>query len=806
METIQISVRALVEFLLRSGDLDNRMGGWADKEAMQKGSKIHRKIQKRMGPDYQAEVPLSYEKEYDHFLLKVEGRADGVFVDGLFDTIDEIKGTYLPLEKLDEAIYVHLAQAKCYAYIYALQNHKEQMQVTMTYASLETEEIKRFKEVYLMEDLDAWFHGLLDEYYKWADFQYEWHKKRNASMEGLEFPFPYREGQRQLVGDVYRTIIREKQLFVNAPTGVGKTLSTVFPAVRAVGAGQGDKIFYLTAKTITRTVAEEAFHILESRGLKYKVITLTSKEKMCVCDEVDCNPASCPRAKGHYDRVNDAVFSILNDYDGYSRELLLAKSEEWQVCPYEMQLDIATWVDAVICDYNYVFDPVVKLRRFFGDGVPKGNHIFLIDEAHNLVDRGREMFSAEVCKEDFLEMKRLMKAYPLQKKLTKALEKCNRQLLVYKRECEQECQEMATAGDFILSMLNLCGEIEEFLQEHKEGESRKKVLEFYFQVRAFVNIYELLDENYIIYTTHTHSERFILKLFCVNPAVNLQGCLNKGRSAVFFSATLLPIQYYKKMFSTNTDDYATYAQSPFDPANRKLLISREVSTRYTRRGLEEYERIASCIYRVIREKAGNYLAFFPSYRFMEEVAEVFAETYQSQLETQGPFQLLRQQSGMSESEREEFLKNFDTDKAIEAKSNDTVTSETNIKTLLGFCVMGGIFSEGIDLDGERLIGAIVVGTGIPQINPERELLKKYYDRHEENGFNYAYRFPGMNKVLQSAGRVIRTMDDRGVIVLLDERFANWEYRQLFPVEWSDAKICTQQMLTEELHTFWTNHS
>ncbi|MDD3278575.1 MAG: ATP-dependent DNA helicase [Lachnospiraceae bacterium] len=795
METIQISVRALVEFLLRSGDLDNRTGGWADKEAMQKGSRIHRKIQKRMGGDYQAEVALSYEKTYEHFLLKVDGRADGIFVDDGIDTIDEIKGTYLPLDKLEEPVPVHLAQAKCYAYIYGLQNQKETMKITMTYVSLETEEVKRFPQIYQMSQLDVWFHGMLDEYYKWADFQYEWHQTRNISMVGLEFPFPYREGQKKLVGDVYRTILREKQLFVNAPTGVGKTLSTIFPAVRAVGEGKGDKIFYLTAKTITRTVAEEAFQILREKGLRYKAITLTSKEKMCVCDEVDCNPVSCPRAKGHFDRVNEAVFSLLQDYDIFSREMLLEKSREWEVCPYEMQLDIATWVDAVICDYNYVFDPVVRLRRFFGEGVPKGNHIFLIDEAHNLVDRGREMFSAEICKEDFLEMKRLLKPYPLLKKLPKALEKCNRQLLVYKRECEQECTEMATVGDFILSMLNLCGELEELLQEQKEGELRKKALEFYFQVRAFINIYELLDDNYLIYTRHTASERFILKLFCVNPAVNLQECLNRGRSTVFFSATLLPVQYYKKMFSTNPDDYATYAQSPFDPDNRKLLISREVSTRYTRRGVEEYTRIAGCIYRVIREKRGNYLIFFPSYRFLEDVAEVFVDNYQKKLEERGSFTMLRQQMGMSEQEREEFLKSFETAE----KGNETGTEEN---TLAGFCVMGGIFSEGIDLDGERLIGAVVVGTGIPQVNAERELLKKYFDRHGENGFNYAYRFPGMNKVLQSAGRVIRTMEDRGVIILLDERFAQWEYRQLFPVEWADARICSQQEITRELQEFW----
>lgn len=789
MEIIQISVRALVEFLLRSGDLDNRRGGWADKEAMQKGSRIHRKIQRRMGAGYFAEYSLAYEKTFDHFTLKIEGRADGVFSEEGTEVIDEIKSTYAPLEILEEPVLVHMAQAKCYAYIYAIQNHKEKMGIQMTYCNLETEEMKRFREEVTAEELDCWFTDLLNQYYQWAEFQYQWKLKRDQSMQGLEFPYPYREGQRKLVSDVYRTILREKELFVNAPTGVGKTMSTIFPAVRAVGEQKGEKIFYLTAKTITRTVAEEAFSILREHGLSYKVITLTAKEKMCVCGEVDCNPESCPRARGHYDRINTAVFELLNTCDTFTREVLLDAAKKHQVCPYEFQLDLASWVDAVICDYNYVFDPVVRLRRFFGEGAGKGGHIFLIDEAHNLVDRGREMFSASVYKEEFLEIRRLVKPFAVSKKLMRALERCNRQLLVYKRECEGECLELTNVGEFVLSMMNLAGELEVFLQDYKEGELRKQVLEFYFRVRAFVNIYELLDENYMIYARHTEEGRFQLKLFCVNPAGNLQECLNKGRSTVSFSATLLPVNYYKKLFSTNEDDYAVYVNSPFDSTNRKLLLGREVSTKYTRRSVEEYMRIASYVCQIVAQKKGNYMVFFPSYRLMNDVCDIFKESFLENLQTRGSVQVLLQAPGMKEREREEFLE------AFEQESEEA-------ETLIGFCVMGGIFSEGIDLDGERLIGAIVVGTGLPQVGTERELLKKFYDQRGENGFDYAYRFPGMNKVLQSAGRVIRTTKDRGIIALLDERFLRREYLDLFPMEWRGYTVCSLQTVGREVREFW----
>lgn len=797
---IRISVRNLVEFLLRSGDLDNRRGGVSDKDAMQAGTRAHQRIQKKMGPFYQAEVSLAFEKEYENFILRVEGRADGILEEPDGFMIEEIKGVFRELEGLEEPVPVHLAQAKCYAFLYGLEKHQKTMRVLMTYCRLETEEgqpmepltkedvrpetsnrkIRHFLFSYSLDELELWFDDLLDEYYKWADFQYRWQKERDASMQGLEFPFPYRPGQRELVSGVYRTILRRKELFVQAPTGIGKTMSTVFPAVRAVGEGHGDKIFYLTAKTITRTVAQEAFAILKAKGLRMKAVTLTAKEKMCACEEMHCNPEECPRAKGHFDRVNAAVFEMLTEGEDYGREALMAQAEKWQVCPHEMQLDVASWTDAVICDYNYVFDPNVRLKRFFGEG-NKGDYLFLIDEAHNLVDRGREMFSASLVKEEFLEMKRELRAYSVDRQLEKALDRCNRQLLVYKRECDK-VEILESISGFLFALMNLMSELEKFMESSRKGQLADKVLEFYFRVRSFVGISELVDENYRIYTSYLEDGRFQIRLLCVNPAANLQQCLNKGRSAVFFSATLLPIQYYKKLFSTNTDDYAVYVDSPFPEENRCLLIGAQVSSRYTRRGPEEYQKIASYIYQMILPRKGNYMVFFPSYRLMKDVYEFFQEQI-AETDTE----VLLQTPSMGESERESFLQAF-------AGEPD--------HTLVGFCVMGGIFSEGIDLDGEKLIGAAVVGTGIPQVGTEREILKRFYDERQESGFDYAYRFPGMNKVLQAAGRVIRTTSDKGVILLLDERFLQRDYRALFPREWRSCRVCTVAQTGETVRAFW----
>ena len=775
---LRISVRDLVEFILRSGDLDNRTGGKTDLTAMQAGGRLHRKLQRRMGAHYTAEVSLKYLVPMGEFDCLVEGRADGILEEDGRIYIDEIKGTYRDVALLEEPVPVHLAQALCYACIYARQQDLRQIGVQRTYGNLETEELRYFRTIHERKELDQWFDELMGRYETWARFQYEWKKTRKASIQPLEFPFAYREGQRDLAYSVYRAIAREKRLFIQAPTGVGKTMSTVFPAVKAVGEGLGDRIFYLTARTVTRTVAEEAFLVLRKQGLRMKAVTLTAKEKLCICETPDCNPEACPYARGHFDRINEAVYELLTTGpDALGREALLAQARKHRVCPFELSLDTASWTDVVICDYNYVFDPNVRLKRFFGEGV-KGDYLFLIDEAHNLVERGREMFSAVLCKEDFLELKRALKGRD--RKAERLLERCNRYLLGLKRECES-WQLHKNVDPLILMALSLSAELERLREEGLEPELDQKVLEFWFSLRNFLNTADLLDENYVIYSEMGENGNFYLKLYCVETAENLCACLDQGRSAIFFSATLLPMPYYKHLLGAE-DDYAVYARSPFLPEKRLLLQGQDVSSRYTSRNLREYGRIAGYLKTMTAARKGNYLAFFPSYRMMEEIWDCYLEL------DGGETDCLIQQSGMGEKEREEFLARF--------------REPQEEKSLLGFCVLGGIFSEGIDLKGESLIGAAVVGTGLPQICNEREILRQFYEGRQMDGFAYAYRYPGMNKVLQAAGRVIRTEEDRGVVLLLDDRFGSPEYTRLFPLEWGNVQGCRLGNAGEQIENFW----
>ena len=335
---IVISVRNLVEFLLAEGDIDEGRGGAMRLEAMAEGSRMHRKIQRRAGADYHAEVPLKFVIEYEEYQLALEGRADGIIYDeetlpllgdGQAENsphiiIDEIKGMYTDVEAMAEPISVHLAQAKCYAYIFATQNNLPYISVQMTYCNLDTEEVRRFREDYSYEEIEAWFLALLADYKKWADYLFHQKMIRQQSIQTLEFPYEYRTGQKKLVKDVYRSIAREKLLFVQAPTGTGKTLATIFPAVQAMGQNMGDRIFYLTAKTATGLVARDAFALLEEKGYEGKTVVLTAKDKMCLLEERSCNPEACPYAKGHYDRVNDAVYDLLQEENIIDREKLLS--------------------------------------------------------------------------------------------------------------------------------------------------------------------------------------------------------------------------------------------------------------------------------------------------------------------------------------------------------------------------------------------------------------------------------------------------------------------------------------------------
>ena len=779
---VRISVRNLVEFVLRSGDIDNRHSAAAQKDAMLAGGRIHRKIQKRMGANYRAEVPLKHlvEDEEQEIQLLVEGRADGIIEENGIVTIDEIKGMYMDINRLEEPITIHLAQAMCYGYFYCCDYNLDGVRLQITYANLETEEVNRFHVDRSKEELEQWFKSVVHEYLKWARYSYHHELVRNATIQALEFPFAYREGQRDLVVSVYKTIARGKRLFIQAPTGIGKTLSTVFPAVKAIGEGKGEKLFYLTAKTITRTVAEESLRILREKGLNFSSVTITAKEKLCPMEKTECNPEACPYAKGHFDRVNEAVFDIIHLEQEMTREKILDYAEKYRVCPFEYCLDISNWTDGIICDYNYVFDPNVRLKRYFADG-NKGEYLFLIDEAHNLVARAREMYSAVIQKEDILEVKRIIKGKSA--KLEKQLDKCNKVMLGMKRECEN-WQILTDITALAASVMSVFAEMENFMEDFQDFEGRDTVLDFYFSLRDFLNAYEQLDDHYRIYAENIGTSLFQVRLLCVNPSRILSQCMSQGNSTILFSATLLPIKYYKSLLSGNEDDYAVYANSPFKEENRLLMIATDVSSKYTRRNENEYRKVVDYIRTIAESRAGNYMVFFPSYQYMAEIEAILDD---EPLEAD----LLVQGTSMSEAERNEFLEEFDRERD---------------HSLVAFCVMGGVFSEGIDLKEERLIGVIVVGTGLPMVCVEQEILKGYFDDTEERGFDFAYQFPGMNKVLQAAGRVIRTPEDKGLILLLDDRFLRRDYLELFPREWEHFQMVNRNNVSHCIADFWATAS
>ncbi len=791
---IRISVRNLVEFILRSGDIDNRRHVSAD-NAMAEGGRIHRMIQKRMGSEYESEVPLSYCYETEKYNIILDGRADGI-IHGEVITIDEIKGTYRHLDKLTEPIPVHVAQAKCYAYMYAFLNDLDKIAVRMTYCNMDTEDIRYFDYQYNIEELQNWFFCIMKEYQKWSDYEFEWSELRQSSIKQLQFPFEYRTGQKELASYVYQTIVHKKKLFLEAPTGVGKTISTVFPAVKSIGENKAQRIFYFTAKTITRTVAENTFSILRDNGLHFKSVVITAKEKICFMDEVECNPMYCPYAKGHLDRINDALFDLLTHEESFGREVVEEYARKHIVCPFEMNLDVSLFSDGIICDYNYLFDPHVYLKRFFAEG-NKGDYLFLIDEAHNLIERGRDMYSAVINKEDFLVLKKIVKVYDT--KMYKQLEKCNRELLILKRECT-DSKILDDISVFVRALERLFSTLEDYLENHDESPVREDVLEFYFKVSHFLLIYELMDSKYITYDYLQTDGSFEVKLFCVDPSKNLEACMQKGVSTILFSATLLPIQYHKKLLGGNEDDYEVYAESTFDSDKRALVIANDVTSKYTRRGVKEYQKIASYIHQIVIQHKGNYFAFFPSHSFLQNVYDAYVDLYKDD----EAIECLVQSDFMKEEEREAFVNRFSGNPNLNL--NDKINIQIELeqdKSLIGFCVMGGIFSEGIDLKNDSLIGAIIIGTGIPQVCLERELIKNYFNEKDGNGYDYAYLYPGMNKVLQAAGRVIRTNEDVGVVALLDERFLFSSYRKLFPREWKQFNVVDSRYIDMVIQDFWS---
>lgn len=779
---IKISIRKLVEFVMRNGSIDNRTSGSIKPV---EGIRAHQMIQKSYEENYRAEVSLKYELKYNDITIVVEGRADGILIEGEKTVIDEIKTTLKDVLKYNENInHLHLAQAKCYGYIYCMQNNLEEVDIQLTYYNIETTHINKIRNTYNLKELEKHFLYLIREYNEWIELEEIHIENRNKSIKDLNFPFEkYRKGQRELAVYSYKSIVDSKKCFVQAPTGTGKTISTLFPAFKAMGESHTTKIFYLTAKTITRDVCENSMKLMEKQGLKVKYVTISAKDKVCKMEKTNCNPEYCKYANGYFDRINNALKEILRNEYKYSRENLESLSEKYNLCPFELALDLTMFSDLIICDYNYVFDPKVYLKRFFDN--KKTEFTFLIDEAHNLVDRGRSMYSAKLNKSNFDKLSKSLKGknrrlnYALNKvisyfKETKDMLLINRDMnLVNYIETKDPPLELYT------ELRNFIEKVDEYLEDSQED--NEELIEVYFETHHFLSIAEYFDDKFTsIYEILKNDIE--IKLFCIDPSKVIQDRLNKAKSNIVFSATLIPIDYFKEIYGSSQEDYYVNLSSPFNTNNRELIFANNINTTYNRRN-ETCKDIVEYIISCLESKQGNYMVFFPSYKYMELVHSKLLEIYPS-------INIVIQENNMSEENKEEFLNMF---------------NENNKFTQLGFCVLGGHFSEGIDLTNDKLIGVIIVGVGMPQIGIERDIIKNHFDSKNHNGFDYAYTYPGMIKVLQAAGRCIRTEDDRGIIILIDSRYSQLKYRKLFPKDWYPNKIARNSEDINNICTsFWNN--
>ncbi len=787
-----ISVRRLVEFVYQAGDLDLRFQG---RSKMTDGIKVHQKIQKSQGEAYQAEVALkrtatffiedqSLETAFE-IVLTVSGRADGVLKTQEGIVIDEIKGTGVPLEKIEvDTFPVHWAQAKIYGAIYCLDHALDGLEIQLTYADFEEEAIKRFKVYFSREALEAFWKDTLGLYEKWVAFEVLWKKKRTEGLATLTFPFSgYRQGQKRLAVSVFNTVRDSGILFAQAPTGIGKTLSTLFPVLKSMGTDACDRIFYLSAKSIAKGVAEESLELLRGHDDKFRLksLTITAKDKVCINDQVMCYPEKCPYAKGHYDRVLEALWDIIGHEDAFKAETIKQYAQKHMVCPYEFSLDVALFSDCIVCDYNYALDPRVYLRRFFD--IVTESYVFLIDEAHNLIDRSRTMYSAELHKNKITQLKKQVQ--PKDKSLKSVLEGINRLLLDVRRNCDEAGVYVTKhpSEDLYEGIKRRMLKYEKWLRHNPQADYHAEALDVYFDLVSYMRISELYEDSYLTYVTGGHTPETIYKLFCIHPAVQLKHYLSNAKAVVFFSATLSPLPYYQNMFCVDQKHKVLDLPSPFSDENRFLRYVTDVSVKYADRDASILS-LCAYIYWMASAKIGNYMVFFPSYRYMDDCFTAFCHLHGRAFDT------MKQSRQSNEMERMAFLKAF-----------EHANNGTKDRSLVSFVVMGSHYSEGIDLQGDLLIGVMVVGVGLPMMNFESDLIKRYFDEKNGRGFEFAYQFPGVNKVMQSAGRVIRGDHDRGVIVLIDARYKTNQYKRYLPIDWGDRYL-TQTEMAEALRDFW----
>ena len=796
-------MRDLVEFVLRQGDLGGAREFVGSDRALA-GIRGHQKIQRSRPTGYLTELPLEYQVETEEFTLLIRGRIDGLLVTSqqvLLEEIKTVQGTWD-----HQADPLHWAQAKFYAFIHAKEHSLAGLVVQLVYLELPAGQVTEFRQTIPFNELSDFFATTTAMYVDWLRERHHWCLARNASITTLAFPFPaYRPGQRELAVAAYRVLANGGRLFLAAPTGIGKTISVLFPAVKALGGGKIERIYYLTARTVGRAIAEKALADLRRVGLKLRAVTLTAKEKVCVRNGHPCDPMTCPLARGYYDRLRPAVREALAQEE-ITRPVLEALGQKHQVCPYELSLDVSVWTDAVVCDYNYIFDPQVYLRQHFEDD--GGAYAFLVDEAHNLVDRAREMFSAELDGREILEVKRAIKpAVPRCAKALTQLHTAMRRLGTSAQSSDEsaeasdpsvelnlfptkaatirnEADGVSTSPEFPDSLIEpletALDEAEIWLVKNQPAGFREALLSLYFQLHSFRRTAEVYDERFVTLIESTPAMK--VRLFCLDPSLLLRKALARGQSAIFFSATLTPMDYYRTLLGGAPEDPVLQLSSPFPPENLAVLVQDRIQTNFKGRA-DSLGEVVEAIGTLVQGRRGNYLVYFPSYQYLHDTLRAFQVRHPS-------VTVLIQRPGMAELERDAFLAAF---------------SSEHGETLVGFAVLGGIFGEGIDLVGERLIGAVIVGVGLPQLCVERDLIRDYFQQQNAAGFDYAYTFPGMNRVLQAVGRVIRSDTDRGVVLLVDSRFGEARYRRLFPPWWRFLRVRHAAALGEAVSIFWDQH-
>ena len=768
---IKTSVRKLIEFVMRSGDIDN---SFRDNNRMVEGIKAHQKIQKSYDKNYQAEFYLKNITKIDDMEFHVEGRADGLLKKKGKIIIDEIKSTTRNLDKLDDSNKLHWAQAFCYGYFYGVKNDLKNITIRLTYVSLDDYKTKTFEKEKSLDELYEFYINLLKEYINFSKILSKNLEKRNISANNLTFPYDgYRKGQRKMA--VYRAILDKKNLFVDAPTGTGKTISTIFPAVKSLGEGLTDKIFYLTSKNTTAKEALKSLYLLKEKNLSIKAVSITSKEKICLNDEISCNPESCPFARGHFDRVNDGLKDILENEDIMDYDIITSYSEKHRLCPLEFELDISLYCDIIICDYNYIFDPNVYLRRFFDDSLDE--YLFLIDEAHNLLERSRKMFSHDFVDSDFKELRKSMdikKDLKIIKSIDSILDEFEKMYKNYGKKLFYYSTD--NNDDFDKKLMALSKKLEKVLIKDKKREDYDKIEDMFFEINHHLKISDNFREGF--YQTLTYDENSMEKIYeikCIDPSKVLKEKYKLARASIFFSATLSPMDFYRKMLGAD-DSLKVHLDLPFDKKNFAIFAS-PISTRYKDRNNNLMD-IADLIHEFISAKKGNYFIFFPSFSYLTDVYEYYKDNFNDEI--------LVQERSMSPIERHKFLQNF--------------TYESQ-KT--AFLVLGGIFSEGVDLKGDRLIGSMVISVGMPGVSDERNLIKNHFDEISHNGFDYSYTYPGLNKIFQAAGRLIRGEKDKGIIYLVDDRFLWDKYRRLYPRHWSNIReVKNKKELKILVERFW----